>query len=318
MYRDWVRGIEELSGRPVPVLRSGMLEVVFDDTEMAELVSGPAAQWKAAGFEVVDVSGEAIRQMEPGLSDSIAGGVLLPDEDSLEAKVLMAAAKAAVERDPKIIVRAGSNVTAVNAAARGVEISLENGDTMLAEHCVISAGAWSEKFLSVPPGSVFPHKGQVIEYRVPDATGYPMNHHVYGKPKFDGVPLTAYFAPRSDGRVTVGVTYEKDIWDRTPDAAGRELIARAAESIYPAVSAWTLTDHWGGIRPAAADGWPLIGHLDQHHRVIAATGHFGAGLTLAPLTAALVAALLSGERLSQDDAEALRRCDPHRFAAAST
>jgi D-amino-acid dehydrogenase len=49
---------------------------------------------------------------------------------------------------------------------------------------------------------------------------------------------------------------------------------------------------WAGLRPATADGLPLIGAVPGKKNVFAATGHAMLGVTLAPATAAALAPLV--------------------------
>ena len=49
---------------------------------------------------------------------------------------------------------------------------------------------------------------------------------------------------------------------------------------------------WAGLRPATADGLPLIGMLPGHPGLFVASGHGMLGITLAPATAALLAPLV--------------------------
>jgi D-amino-acid dehydrogenase len=78
-----------------------------------------------------------------------------------------------------------------------------------------------------------------------------------------------------------------------PPRAGERLIAAAGGYLggwrpdpEEAVSAWA------GLRPATADGLPLIGPLPGLDGVFLATGHGMLGVTLAPATAALLAPLV--------------------------
>jgi D-amino-acid dehydrogenase len=52
---------------------------------------------------------------------------------------------------------------------------------------------------------------------------------------------------------------------------------------------------WMGPRPGTPDSLPLIGPLPRHARVFVAAGHGHLGLTGAPRTARIVAALVAGE-----------------------
>jgi D-amino-acid dehydrogenase len=78
-----------------------------------------------------------------------------------------------------------------------------------------------------------------------------------------------------------------------PAGAGERLLAAAR----PYLAGWRpeadgpLTT-WAGLRPATADGLPLIGELPGHAGLFVATGHGMLGVTLAPATAALLTPLV--------------------------
>ena len=55
---------------------------------------------------------------------------------------------------------------------------------------------------------------------------------------------------------------------------------------------------WMGVRPTLPDYLPAIGRSTRHANLAYAFGHQHLGLTLAPVTAALVAAMLAGETLA--------------------
>ena len=52
---------------------------------------------------------------------------------------------------------------------------------------------------------------------------------------------------------------------------------------------------WSGLRPRTEDGDPIIGPDPETKGLYYATGHFRKGILLAPLTARIVGALVSGE-----------------------
>lgn len=82
-----------------------------------------------------------------------------------------------------------------------------------------------------------------------------------------------------------------------PAGSGERLLAAAR----PYLAGWRpdaegpLTT-WAGLRPATADGLPLIGALPGHDGLFVASGHGMLGVTLAPATAALLAPLVLGGR----------------------
>jgi glycine/D-amino acid oxidase-like deaminating enzyme len=53
---------------------------------------------------------------------------------------------------------------------------------------------------------------------------------------------------------------------------------------------------WYGFRPLTPDSRPIIGPLRRIPNLILATGHGQLGMTLAPITGELVAAMVRGQR----------------------
>jgi glycine oxidase len=51
---------------------------------------------------------------------------------------------------------------------------------------------------------------------------------------------------------------------------------------------------YGCLRPASADGLPLLGPVPGRPGLILATGHFRNGILLAPITGQLIAELIVG------------------------
>jgi D-amino-acid dehydrogenase len=94
-----------------------------------------------------------------------------------------------------------------------------------------------------------------------------------------------------------------------PPGVGEKLLAAAR----PYLSGWRPEPDgpvttWAGLRPATADGLPLIGEVPDRPGVYVAAGHGMLGVTLAPATAALLAPLV----LRGETAPELRPFDPAR------
>jgi len=84
--------------------------------------------------------------------------------------------------------------------------------------------------------------------------------------------------------------------DAPPDAGKwRRLERHAADVGLPATGPWS---RWVGARPTLPDYLPAIGRVPQARNLAYAFGHQHLGLTLAPLTAEMIAAMLADERPS--------------------
>ncbi|GIH58528.1 glycine oxidase ThiO [Microbispora rosea subsp. aerata] len=317
IYPGWLEEIQAASGVEVPVLDGGDIQVALDDDEMRRLESKVLPQWQNSPFAVVQLSAAEARSLEPLLSERVVGGFLLPEELALDPRVLMAALTGAVlsGRTP---IRVLSAVRAVDlrTGPGGVEVELHDGRRVSADTAVVAAGHLSGVFLPHHSAYLFPIKGVAFDVRPPGAVTYPLRHHVFAEIRQDGREYYPYLVPRYDGRVAVGVTYEENVGDVTVTAAAIEEIRRGVAALMPKAATWPIGRRWAGLRPGSADHMPILGPVDDHGRVLAATGHSGLGVTLAPVTAELVGALVDGT-VGPREKELLAICRPDRpFPAA--
>jgi glycine oxidase len=95
--------------------------------------------------------------------------------------------------------------------------------------------------------------------------------------------------PKPDGSVVVGSTEEEAGFDARPTVTGIGVLLEVAQHLVPALGAATIERVWAALRPATADGLPLIGPSDRYDNLLLATGHNRNGILLAPITAELVA-----------------------------
>ena len=95
--------------------------------------------------------------------------------------------------------------------------------------------------------------------------------------------------------------------DERFDGRRVKAIADAAETVLGVKARPRLT--WRGLRPCTPDGLPVIGAHRRMPRTVFATGHGMLGVTLAPLTGRLVAAIVAGDASHP----ALGAVSPERF-----
>ena len=88
-----------------------------------------------------------------------------------------------------------------------------------------------------------------------------------------------------------------------------QIVARATR-LFPALADAPLTNVAVNFRPQSPDELPLVGPAGPEGLWLA-TGHHRNGILLAPLTAALIAELITGEPPSFPDFAAV---DPRRFS----
>jgi D-amino-acid dehydrogenase len=164
------------------------------------------------------------------------------------------------------------------------------GDFVGADAVVIAAGAWGSDLLA-PLGlhlDVSPQRGQITHLDLPgtDTTNWPVV-----------LPVSSHYLLAFPGsRVVVGATRETGSgFDHRVTAAGQREVLDEALRVAPGLADATLVETRVGFRPASPDGEPLLGAMAGHPEVVVAGGFGPAGLTLAPFSGHIVAAVALGE-----------------------
>jgi D-amino-acid dehydrogenase len=101
-----------------------------------------------------------------------------------------------------------------------------------------------------------------------------------------------------EGRLRVAGTVELGGLTAPPSAHRIARLVEGARSIFPDLGEPDRT--WMGFRPSMPDSLPVIGASQGGGDVIHAFGHGHIGLTLAPVTALLVADIVAGRAPFRD------------------
>jgi hypothetical protein len=75
---------------------------------------------------------------------------------------------------------------------------------------------------------------------------------------------------------------------REPDRELRRVKLEQALDVVPGLATMPVARTWAGLRPATADGLPVVGPWPGLAGLVVATGHYRSGILLAPVTARLV------------------------------
>jgi glycine oxidase len=102
-----------------------------------------------------------------------------------------------------------------------------------------------------------------------------------------------YLVPRSDGRVLIGSTLEDAGYDKRTDTSVIQRMHRAAIGLIPALERARVLEDWAGLRPGTPDDLPILGATSTPGYFVA-TGHFRDGILLAPVTAHVMAQVITG------------------------
>jgi len=174
-------------------------------------------------------------------------------------------------------------------------------DRFTAKWVVMCAGAWSARIRPDPLAKllpVHPVRGQIVLVK----TAAPLFQRVIHLGK-------RYLVCRDDGHVLIGATTEPEAgFDKRNSAKAVNELMTMAMSAVPAMADSSVIAMWSGLRPGSPDMRPMVGPVPGYTGLIAATGHYRSGLTLAPVTADIVQALITQDQCPFD----LSRCAPGR------
>ena len=106
---------------------------------------------------------------------------------------------------------------------------------------------------------------------------------------------SVYMVPRLDGTLVVGATMEERGFETSVKAGSLYEALREARVLLPLVSELHFAEAIAGLRPGTPDNGPIIGAVPGAEDFVVATGHFRNGILLAPITAASVAAMITGD-----------------------
>jgi glycine oxidase len=295
LFDDFVRGVEERSGRKVEYARSGTLEVALDEPDVSRL-RGSKAWLDLIGVECEWLDPSRLRSEEPAVSRSAAGALFIGKHGFVGVSSLIGALVQSA-RLAGAVFESSIEVSQVESSPNHVEVRA--GDRRYrADHLVLAAGSWSKRVRvsGAPVLPVRPVRGQLLQLAWPET---PRPNRVVWGPR-------CYTVPWSDGALLVGATVEDVGFDESTTADGVRELTDAVSALLPGARGAAFIEARAGLRPALPDGLPAIGPLVP--RVTAATGHYRNGILLAPLTAALVSGLLYDDVVDP----AIQLTDPHR------
>ncbi|PZE76638.1 FAD-dependent oxidoreductase [Curtobacterium sp. MCBD17_019] len=232
----------------------------------------------AAGEAPVFLEGRELRErwpaVDPDLQGLLLAGTARVDGHALTAVLLDAAVRSGVEVVPgrAELRRAGSRAI--------VEV---DGAPVVADTVVIATGAWSASMLTTAgvPTSVTADRGQIVHL----AAGWLPTERLPVLKTFAGPYVIGF----SGGRIVAGATHgTSPDHDAEVRAGDQRTVLQDALRVAPGLTTARIVETRVGLRPASADGFPLVGRsrLDD---VFVATGFGSWGLTLGPLLGEVLA-----------------------------
>jgi len=277
MYDEFIRRVEQDSGRSVEYHRSGTVQIALDEEDATRLVEDARAL-ESVGAECTLLDASGARRLEPVLASRIAAALVVPSHGHVRATQLTdALAAAAAARGARVTT---ASVVAVEEGPRSPRVRTSEG-TIESDAVVVASGSWMIESRPSAPPAVKPIRGQLLHLR---ADAVVASRVIWGR--------DCYLVPWRDQSVFVGATVEDVGFDERPTVDGVRGLMNAATRLVPSLGAAHLEQVRVGFRPKGLDELPMIGRSETMPGVFYAVGHYRNGVLLAPLTASLLADLV--------------------------
>jgi D-amino-acid dehydrogenase len=255
------------------------------------------------GIPALTLNASELAKLEPGISLNVAGAVHFPKDCHLQPERFMAALEAGASAAGAEI-QWDTQIGGWKSDRSRLTAAVTDRGEIAGDEFVLCGGAWSPDLVSD------------LDLRLPmqAGKGYSVTlPNPHQQPRICSVLTEARVAvtPMGDA-LRVGGTME--IAGRDEQVSPRRVrgIVRAFSSYYSAFREedFANVQPWSGLRPCSPDGLPYLGRTAAAPNLTIATGHAMMGLSLAPVSGQLVAALIDGETPGID----LTILSPDRYA----
>lgn len=242
------------------------------------------------GFAHEVLGRQAIKALEPELSDRIGLAVLFPQNRSIKNpyRLVLALADRFAAMGGRIET---GEVVGFARSDRIHEVVLRDGRRLSADEVVVCAGAFSAT-LARSLGEPIPLESERGYHTQIMDPGISLRHSIIW-------PARAFMVTPTAGGIRVGGTVEMAGLTAAPDYRRARVTLRHAREALPNLQP-RETSEWMGHRPALPDTVPILSASARTRGLYYATGHGHLGLTLAATTARLMGELITGARVSLD------------------
>jgi D-hydroxyproline dehydrogenase subunit beta len=291
--------------------KGGVVVARRDDAPLMKL----ASEQSKHGVIVQKLDHTALHELEPYLHPDLSSGVLYPQD--AQCQPMLAAAhiiRIVAQRGGGLISQAKVlRILVEDGSVRGVETTR---GTFRAPIIINATGTWAGELAELA-GSflpIAPRKGFIL---VTEPTKKYIFHKVYDSDYVANVASsdadlqtsTVVEGTRS-GTILVGASRERVGFDGSMNYQILRTLAAQATSLFPVLRDIQLLRAYRGFRPYAPDHLPVIGEDALVQGLWHSAGHEGAGIGLAPGSAALITDAILGKDSFMDASP----FSPARFA----
>jgi len=293
-YPDYDQWLTALTGMATGFCAEGTLVVAVNRDHMNEL-EHLKETLRSKGLTADPLTAEQTREVEPGLSPRVLGGLKIHEDQRIDPRRLTAALVAAFRKLGGVLIEEADvrEVMVSSGQVTGLAAEMEDGDWIKLEcpQVVVATGAraWPEMNLKIPDPGIRPVKGQLILVR-----GEALLNHVVRSPDI-------YLIPQPKGELLIGATMDELGYDLVPTAGAALDLLRFGWQLLPGIYELEFMEMAVGLRPALDDHMPVIGPAGPAGiaGLWMAVGHFRKGILMAPATASYLADWIMGGKMPQ-------------------
>ena len=291
--------------------KGGVVVARRDDTQLMKL----ASEQSKHGVIIQKLDHAGLHDVEPYLHPELSSGVLYPQD--AQCQPMLAAAhiiRIVMQRRGGLISQAKVlRILVENGSVSGVETTR---GTYRAPIIINATGTWAGEIAALAGSHlpIAPRKGFIL---VTEPTKKYVFHKVYDSDYVANVASsdadlqtsTVVEGTRS-GTILIGASRERVGFDGSMNYQILRTLAAQATSLFPVLRDIQLLRAYRGFRPYAPDHLPVIGEDALVKGLWHSAGHEGAGIGLAPGSAALITDAILGRESFMDSSP----FSPARFA----
>ncbi len=297
LYPEFVAAVEKASEKSVDFTCNGTFEV-FRGRQAESARNKMVAEFHHLGFAAAAMSPNEARKHEPSLGAQAGAVAWLPEEATVDPRLLIEAVlAAATHRGAEI--HAHSTVDSLLYEGKSCAGVIAAGQKISAKQVVVAVGSFCGTIANdtIAGNTIAGADAARTSDPQPQLRQYAPVHPVRGQMlalRSTTVRLKkvlrsdcGYLVPRRDGRIIAGSTLENAGFVKEVTPQGVRQILDAALELAPALADAKIVEEWSGLRPATPDLLPIIGPTDIPGLWLA-TGHYRNGILLAPATAKIM------------------------------
>ncbi len=288
-FEAFARELTDFTGKPVPFMRRGRVELLHSEKAKAHALQEAAAacaDWPqlSPGPAMEVLSAEELRRQYPEINSLPFGGQVCHRSAQVGVDGLLAALIEAC-RKAGVVLKENCAVQQLQGDGESITGVMAGGEVYAAGAVLVAAGVHSNHlgFELRQRAPIQPVKGQAMLLKTAEP--------VINKIVKNGL---IFLVPWPDGRVLVGSTTEPDAgFDSSNTVEGVSFLLNGAVQTCPAMASARLERTWAGLRPTGPNKKPVLGPMPNNCGLYVAGGHFKVGIGMAPITGKLIAQMVT-------------------------